>query len=165
MLRVLLPLCSLVLKSDNVTKSEFLIKTVYEAYSSTSEWCVTAENKVTNSRIHVRPCKDYNLRSENLQLWESHWDGHIKLAGPAQDDYCITSLSRSLVIRACENDVKAQVFNLNEIEGTVTHTKANGEALFIGIDDVNIFSKLRLFQDGSINAELTTWRLKYGTAD
>ena len=118
-----------------------------------------------NSKIHVRPCKDYSLRSENLQLWESHGDGHIKLAEPAQDDYYITSLSQSLVIKACENDVKAQVFNLNEIEGTVTQTKANGEALFIGIDDLNIFSKLRLFQDGSINTELTTWRLKYGNVD
>ena len=156
-------------KADNLTKAEFhtefLIKTVYEAYSTMSEWCVTAENKLIDSKIYVRPCKDYNLRSENLQLWESHGNGHIKLAGPAQDEYCITSLSQSLVIKDCENDVKAQVFDLNESEGTVTQTKANGEALFIGIDNVNIFAKLRLFPGGSIDAELTTWRLKHGNAD
>jgi len=151
--------------TDEVNKSEFLIKTVYDAYSSQSEWCVTAEFKDTDSKIYVIQCKDYSRRSENLQLWGIDVDGHIKLAGPAQDDYCITSLSRSLVIRACANDIKAQVFNLNEIEGTVSQTKESGEVLFIGIDDVRIFSKLKLFQDGSINATLTTWRLKYGNAD
>ncbi|GFH55187.1 hypothetical protein CTEN210_11663 [Chaetoceros tenuissimus] len=67
---------------------EFQLISTFGPFGEDTEkkWCLTASE---TSKLHVRPCRTYESRSEDLQLWKFTEAGGLKLAGKAIGEFCV----------------------------------------------------------------------------
>jgi len=137
----------------------FQIISIFEEFDSRN-WCLTAETKSFESKLHMRPCKSYDSLSENLQLFSIDEYGQVKLAGP-KEGFCLSFFSKLLLLASCENSFSAdKQFSVNNPAGYVSQTK-NGEMYQAGFDVTRRLSSIRRYKKGSLNRSLDKWRIVY----
>jgi len=140
----------------------FQIKTTFNEFDSSREWCLTAEFKEISSKLYVRPCKSYADIKDNLQLFASDEYGQLKLAGPSEG-FCVASTSRLVEFDNCESNVNERKQITVGTDGRLTQYKG-GQTYLFGFDPDKRFSRLRLYKLGSFNESLDKWSVVYGLA-
>lgn len=144
-----------------LTDMEFLIKSTFEKFDSSRElgWCLTAFDKDDDQKLNVRPCKPYETRADNLQLWTFGPNKEIMLAGTSVNNMlCIKSTFRQLKLETCSGDVSERNFTLGP--NFISQTR-NGKAFYFGFDLESRFERVRLYREGTLNEVLNKWTVVY----
>ena len=147
---------------SSVYDREFQIRSNYDGYNSAFPWCAGPEKIEIGALIKNRPC-DY-VNSARTQIWRRDEGGQIKLSR-IQDDLCLMKTgSRRITLDTCEEtfDVsEVRKFTLGDNEHTLTMVK-NKNTFLVGFEVDRIYSRLRLYEQGSLNDSLKKWETKYG---
>ena len=145
-----------------LSDTEFLIKSTFEKFDPSRElgWCLTASNKDAEAKLNVRPCKPYETRADNLQLWTFGPNNEIMLAGTSSDNLlCIKSTFRQLKLETCDEDESSQK-NFSLGSNFISQTR-NGKTFYFGFDPESRFERVRLYREGALNEVLNKWTVVY----
>ena len=100
----------------------------------------------------------------DTQIWRRDEGGQIKLSR-VNEDLCLKKTgSRTLTLQTCDevsNVSENRKFILSDEEHTLT-TVGRSNKLMVGFELDRKFSRLRLYEDGSLNGSLKKWETKYG---
>lgn len=124
------------------------------------DWCLTAFEKRQGSKLHVRPCRSYASRNENLQLWKFTSNRKLTLAGMSEGEYCLKVTFRQLTLAGCGDNSDVTLINYDYTNGSITHTK-NTKTWRVGFDPESRFERVRLYRDGTLNDALDKWIIQY----
>jgi len=144
---------------SNPLNKEFEIRSTFAKFDNSRKWCLTANDNVIGSKIHVRRCRTYSEKKDNLQLWKRDELDQLRLAGPATG-FCVKSVSRTLALDLCHSLTKYPEFTFNVTDTQIIQEK-NGKTFLIGFDTARKFSRQKLFKSGSINESLDKWKIRY----
>ena len=157
------PICG----RDFQIRTKFYMENYALRYNSTSqtrevEWCAGTEYVAIGSMIKNRPCNE--TTNADTQIWRRDEGGQIKLSR-VNEDLCLKKTgSRALTLQTCDevsNVSENRKFILSDEEHTIT-TVGRSNKLLVGFELDRKFSRLRLYEDGSLNGSLKTWETKYG---
>ena len=111
-------------------------------------------------KLHVMPCRSYDSRSENMQLWKFTSTGKLTLAGKAEGEFCVKSTYRQLTLDVCGDSNDTSVINFGFEDGRITQTK-NSKTWEVGFDPDRRFERVRLYRSGAWNESLDKWVIRY----
>ena len=141
-----------------VVDKEFQLISTFGQFGEDTEkkWCLTASE---TSKLHVRPCRTYESRSENLQLWKFTESGGLKLAGKT-GEFCVKSTFRQIELGStCDNEDVAMT-NFSFEDGSIIQRK-HSKVWKLGFDPESRFERVRLYRDGTLNDALDKWDIRY----
>ena len=145
-----------------ISEREFNIISNFGPFGKDTDksWCLTAFDNVQGSKLNVRPCRSYDERKQNLQLWKFNSAGKLSLAGMAEGEFCVKATFRQLALDSCGDTNDASLVDFGFENGSITHTK-NGKVWRIGFDPESRFERVRLYRDGTLNDVLNKWDILY----
>jgi hypothetical protein len=144
----------------------FMIMSTLNSFTAfddvTRSWCLETSSRTGGSTLKVRPC---NTSSKN-QFW--HYDERklVLATTPIPKNFCIKDEAKDLVLRSCDRVVNSFYFGegvTDGEEGSIYVTRENSQLKkrFFGIDTFKIFSRIRLFREGSENSSAWKWKLSF----
>ena len=147
-----------------IEQREFKLMSRFEKFDLTREWCLTAFKKEYGSKVFIRPCKIYESKVENLQLWRFDSSSKLMLAGSLNEEgsgkFCLKSNSKSLTLQSCTEEGESNVWSF---ENNAILQVKKSKKYKIGFDPESRYERLHLFRDGSLNPTLQKWNLVAST--
>ena len=161
----LLPTMMVPSTQPSATRS-FQIRSTFKSFDTSENWCLTFDSDtdtgaVNLSKINVRVCNPSN----NFQIWSRDKYGQLSVTGLRGEKSCMLSLSKYLYMDECsvEDDPgERRRFELKGVEGGIEILqRKNGNIFLTGFDPDKKYSKVRLYEFGSLITSLNTWKVHY----
>lgn len=129
-----------------IEQREFKLMSRFEKFDLTQEWCLTAFKKEYGSKVFIRPCKIYESKVENLQLWRSDSSSKLQLAGTLNEEgsgkFCLKSNSKSPTLQSCTEEGESNVWSFEN--NSIIQVKKS-KKYKIGFDPESRFERFHLF--------------------
>ncbi len=131
--------------------------------NSNVSWCLQAKTRVPESLLFVRPCDYSGSEVKWKQLW--NYDG-MRIFLEKSDDLCIKDEAKQLKLQRCTpnegNDFYLGSAMQTSDPRSIYVKKANSnKPFFFIVDNLKIFSRVRLSRKELVNASWNTWELSF----
>jgi hypothetical protein len=130
----------------------FTIRSEFEKFDASRNWCLTANLLAEGSKIHVRPCNIQNPQ-DGLQLWIATSTGQLMLSVDEGNDLCMTSNGKLVYLDDCNASENGKFTVLGN---RIKHVK-NGSNYFVGFDPESKYERVSLYREGSLVPTLYVW--------
>ncbi len=124
-------------------------------------WCLEAQTLTGGSPLFIRPCEDNTFPlSHEKQLFYYDESTHmikVRLA----PELCIKDEGEMLALQQCNADSNDFFIDQRDHESSIISvTRANsGKELYLGVDLIRIFSRVRLYREEIVNDSWNSWEI------
>ena len=125
----------------------------YENLPGDNSWCLQTKTIEPNSILFVRPCNS----TEAKQKW--YFNATSSQIGIEDSVFCIQHSAKRLFLADCKDVVNP--FTIDNAQNAIYVTNTFGKDLYFGVDNIKIFSRVRLFKESVRNSSWNTWKRMY----
>ena len=133
-----------------------MIKSTYVKYQNLpgdKTWCLQTKDIQPESILFVRPCNN----TEPKQKW--YFNATSDTIGIEDSAFCMQHTAKRLYLKDCKDVVNP--FTVDTANNAIYVTNKNEKKLYLGVDNIKIFSRVRLFKEGVRNSSWNTWQRMY----